>query len=174
MELWANAASAKPEVVERDLWQQLLRWFEELLDRDTVVLVVVLPILVASRRSERDVAADRLGDVHPKSVCVRQGIDQPVHHVALGWHQFRVLTTARIDLEASASEQCRHIVRVQASCVHDRTCRDRFSRCAKDYAIGNDVRAYQRRSRKHEGVLFAAKSGQRMDQRFGLDHARVR
>ena len=59
VELRPDAAAAEPQIVERQLRQQLARRLEEVLDRDPIVLVVVLAVLEADGRAERDVAVDR-------------------------------------------------------------------------------------------------------------------
>ena len=111
------------------LGQQAPRRLDERLDRQAIALVVVLPVLIADRRSEPDRAVDRAGQVHAESVArrVRQRIDERVDERSLGGRQLGVLAAARIDRERLAPEQSRHLVCIQAGRVHHRAREDRFA-----------------------------------------------
>ena len=90
-----------------------------------IALVVVLAILIADRRTERDVAVDRLAsDARRGRACAAADRRAPLTSCALRRHQLRVLAAARIDAERLAAEHRRDLVGVEARGVHDRARQD--------------------------------------------------
>ena len=95
---------------------------QELLDRQAVAFVVVLPRLEARRGTEQHVSAERLRQVHAEAVARRQrhGIDQAADPAGPRLAQRRVLPPARIDREPLPAERRRQLVGVEAGRVDDR------------------------------------------------------
>ena len=105
MQLRPDAGAAQPQIGELQRWNQHLRWLEKRFDRQAAALVVVLAILEARRRTERDVAVDRLAEMRAEAVRVRQRVDERVHQMSFRRNQLRILAAAGIDAERRAAER---------------------------------------------------------------------
>src|SRR5262245_99244 len=76
--LRADTAAAVGEVVERRLRQQLAGWFDEVLERNAIPLVIILVRLIPRGGSKQHRAAKRLRQMHTETVSggVRQRVDE--------------------------------------------------------------------------------------------------
>ena len=110
-QLWSNAAAAVGEVVERRLREKLAGWFDEVLERNAIPLVIILVGLIARGRSQQDRAPESLRQVYAETVSgrVRKRVDEPVRPVPPRRAEFGVLTAARVDGEALSPKRPRHL-----------------------------------------------------------------
>ena len=67
VQLRANAAAARLQIVQRHPRQQMLRRLDERFEREAAAFVVVLRLLVMNRRPQRHRAPRRLGQVHAEA-----------------------------------------------------------------------------------------------------------
>src|SRR5579871_5948311 len=105
MQLWPDAAPGKPQVGCGHHRQQFASCVRKRLDWQTVVLVVVLPLLVLHRRTEPDIASRRAGHMNAKPMPsgVRQWIDQRIYQRTFGGNQLRIFAADGVDRELVAS-----------------------------------------------------------------------
>src|SRR5438067_3781018 len=173
MELRADAASRQAQIAERDRREEPLRRREKRLERLAVVLVIVLPLLESNGRADPDAAAGRSCQMHAQAVAsaMRQRIHERRDERSLRRRKLRVLAAARIDREALASKHSRHIIRIQAGGVDDRSRQNRFVCGPQDHAAPIGVRARDRRARQeHDAGRFGG-AHQRPHQILGADDA---
>jgi hypothetical protein len=111
----ANPSDAGRSLADR--WKNLSYRRHERGERQTILPVVVLPILKVDRGSDQDGPVNRSGEVQAKAVAegVRHGIDEAVDQVASGHRKLGVLTPARVDAKRLSSRKRRDLIRIEAS-----------------------------------------------------------
>ena len=154
MPFGADAAAAEPQVLDRDFRQERARHLEKGFERQTTVLVVVLPILITNRRPNPHAAVDGLREMRaqPMAGRMRDGIDEAVHEMARPRRQLRVLASAGIDREGFPAQEPLDIVGIQARGVHDGLRVDALAGRDDCNPAGKGFNADQWRTNEHRDI----------------------
>ena len=176
MQFGTDAAAGEPQVVERDLRNEPLRRLEKRLERQAIVLIIVLPRLKADRRADPHVAAGRSRQMRAEAVArrVRRRIHERLDERSFRRRQFRVLAAARIDRERLAAQESRYLVCIESRRVDDGPRENRFASGLNHHAAGLPIGGLDDRTGKKDCAGRLTRALQRLHQLLGVDDARFR